>query len=426
MDFPKALQVEVTNRCNFNCLMCIRRVWRAKPTDLSLDLFRKISSSFNCLDRLILYGQGEPLLNPEFLQILKISREKLPKDGEIILSTNGSLLSPHIAEKVIMDVGVDSISFSIDTVDNAKLSSIREGSDPKTVMENFQYVAGMRGKAIRDFKLGVEAVLVGWNLRDLPRLVEELAGSVDYILVSHALPYTDSVFRELTYTTLSKASIEIIEPSLSYGWDLIREASYRSLGLAYGVDMGAEALEIFGGLWRKAEENGYWINLPLMLKSIDKIEVIREVEKCFNECRRIAYEYQVDLRLPNLYPDAKERRCPYVDKNVAFIRADGKVTPCLEFTYSHPVYINMHLKEVKEVIFGDLRLEEMEDIWNRNPYVRFRDTRRDFANRIPWCGDCPYSSMGCFFTKTNEMDCYTNEPGCSECIYSVNLAQCNI
>jgi radical SAM protein with 4Fe4S-binding SPASM domain len=425
MDFPKALQVEVTNRCNFNCLMCVRRVWKAKPTDLSLDLLKKISSSFNRLDRLILYGQGEPLTNPNFLQILKISRENLPRDGEIILSTNGSLLYPHIAEKIIMDVGVDSISFSIDTVDTVKLSSIREGFDPN-VVKNFQYVAGMKGKATRDFKLGVEAVLMRWNLKDLPRLVEELAGSVDYILVSHAVPYTYNVFRELTYTTLSKVSIEIIKPSLSYGWNLIREASYRLLGVAYGVDMGVKALEIIGELWRKAEENGYWINLPLMLESMDNIEVIRDVEKCFHECRRIAYEYQIDLKLPNLYPDARARRCPYVDKNVAFIRADGKVTPCLEFTYPHPVYINMHLKEVKEVIFGDLRLEEMENIWNKNSYVKFRDTRRDFANKIPWCGDCPYSSMGCFFTKTNDMDCYTNEPGCSECIYSVNLAQCNI
>ena len=36
------------------------------------------------------------------------------------------------------------------------------------------------------------------------------------------------------------------------------------------------------------------------------------------------------------------------------------------------------------------------------------------------------STLGCFYTKTNKMDCYINDPGCSECICSVNLAQYNI
>ncbi len=406
--------------------MCVRRVWRAKPTDINLDLFRKLASSFNGLDRLILYGQGEPFLNPNFLQILKISRENLPKDGEIFFSTNGSLFSPHIAEKIIMNIGVDSISFSIDTVDTMKLSSTRRGAEPKTIMKNFQYIAGMRGKAIRDFKLGIEAVLMKWNLNDLPKLVEELAEYVDYILVSHAIPYTDDAFRELTYVTLSKTPLEIMKTSLSYGWDLIREASYGLLGRAYEMDIGAKAIEIINEFWRKAEDNGYWINLPLMFESIDKIKIISRVEKCFHECMRIASKYQIELKLPNLYPDARRRKCPYVDKNVAFIRADGKVTPCLEFAYSHPVYVNMHVKEVKEVIFGDLKSERIDDVWNKNSYVKFRKIRRSFTNNIPWCGDCSYSTMKCFFTKTNEMDCYTNEPGCNECIYSVNLAQCNI
>ena len=45
----------------------------------------------------------------------------------IIVSTNGSLLKPQIARK-ILKIGIDSLSFSIDTADLAKLGRIREGS----------------------------------------------------------------------------------------------------------------------------------------------------------------------------------------------------------------------------------------------------------------------------------------------------------
>jgi MoaA/NifB/PqqE/SkfB family radical SAM enzyme len=79
-DFPEALQVEVTNKCNFNCQMCIRRVWKAKLQDLNLDLYKKIAkSSFPFLRKLILYGLGEPFVNPNFPEMLRIARETLAK-----------------------------------------------------------------------------------------------------------------------------------------------------------------------------------------------------------------------------------------------------------------------------------------------------------------------------------------------------------
>ena len=81
-DLPEALQIEVTNRCNFNCQMCIRRVWNAKPLDLNLNLYRKIAeSSFSRLNRLILYGLGEPFVNPNFPEMLRIARKHLPKES---------------------------------------------------------------------------------------------------------------------------------------------------------------------------------------------------------------------------------------------------------------------------------------------------------------------------------------------------------
>ena len=277
------------------------------------------------------------------------------------------------------------------------------------------------------FKLGVEAVVMKDNFMDLPKLVRSLAErNVDYIIVPHVAPYTEEVFRNSIYMTLSKPSFDIIKSSLNYGWDLIKEAINEILGKAYGVNIRQKTAEIIMDFWRKAEEAGYWINLPLPFNSRDKVEIINQVEKVFLESAKIAQEYQIDLKLPSLFPDAKDRSCPYVNKNTMVVRSDGIAVPCLEFMYPHPLYVNTYLKKIYDVPFGDLKSEKVGDVWSKEAYVKFRDVRRNFAENIPWCGDCTYSTLKCFFTETNKLDCYANTSACSECIYSVTLAQCNI
>ncbi|MBS7606510.1 MAG: radical SAM protein [Candidatus Bathyarchaeia archaeon] len=427
MDYPEALQIEVTNRCNFSCQMCVRRVWDAKPTDLNMDLYKRVAeSAFPHLKRLVLYGLGEPLINPNIIEMLKIAREKTSRDSEIKISTNGSLLNPRLAEKILR-LGVNNVSFSIDTADIAKLKYIREGSEPTILLKNFRHIARLKRLSGGSFKLGIEAVVMKSNFMDLPELIKEASNeNADYILVSHVIPYTRWTFQNAVYITLSKKPFEIVRSTLDYGRRIILEAIYETFCNVYGINTELKASKIIEGFWREAEKSGYWINLPLLFESMEKIAMIRDVERVFEETQKMAHEYGIELALPNLYPDARDRRCPYVEKATAVIRSDGLVTPCLEFAYKHTVYVNAHIKTVNSIILGDLRSESINEVWNRENYVRFREVRLRMPENIPWCGDCPYSASKCFFTENNSMDCYTNEPGCNECLYSVNLAQCNI
>jgi len=427
VDFPETLEVEVTNRCNFKCFMCIRNVWNVEPLDLDLGLYRKLAECFPNLRKLVLYGFGEPFINPSFIEMLRIARSRLPEEGEVSINTNGSLLTPRIADKVVKDVGVDSIFFSIDTMDEAMLADIRRGADLGVIVRNLKYVAKLKGEARRNLSLGVEAVVMKDNLRGLPEFVRVLAEEgVDKILFSHVVPYMEEVLNQSLYVTLSKPSLEIIEPSLKYGWRLIRDSAQGVLSEVYAGNRRSGATDLVKDFWRRAERKGYWINLPLLFTLKKVVKSIREVEECFERCLKVAREYQVDLDLPSVYPDAKRRSCPYVDVNAAFVRSDGKVVPCSEFAYRHPLYVNAHVKDVHEVVFGDLRKESIESIWNKDVYVNFRRIRRGLSENVPWCGDCPYSALGCFFTKTSELDCYSNSPGCNECLYSVGLARCNL
>ncbi len=406
----------------------MRRVWKANPCDMSLNLYKAIAeTAFPRLSRLILCGLGEPFTNSNSLEMLKISRDHLPREAQITISTNGSLLTPKLADKIVKGIGVDSICFSIDTVEKDKLKGIREGSEPAIILENFRHLSQIKHRGRRDLKLGIEAVITTENFNDFPFLVEYAAEQdVDYIIFSHVIPYTQEVYDKTLYITLSRHSFEIIKPSLNYGWSLVKEASKEIFGKAYGLRRNSNYSWKIEEFWRSAEEKGCWINLPLLFSSRGKIEKINELEETFRQILKIADKLKVDLRLPNLYPDAKERKCPYIERSTMVVRCDGLAVPCTEYMYSHSMHVNAHLKEVHELIFGDLTRQKVEDVWRKADYVNFRLVRENMARNIPWCGDCPYSSLGCYYTKTNELDCYGNIYTCNECLYSVNLVKCNI
>jgi MoaA/NifB/PqqE/SkfB family radical SAM enzyme len=136
----------------------------------------------------VLYGFGEPFIHPQILEVLRIARKRLQDNGEILISTNGSLLTQQIAEKITKEIGVDSISFSVDTISQAKLSRLREGSNLKLIASNIETLAKSKDEAKRDFRLGLETVIMEDNFSDLPELVKFAAEkNVDYIIVSHTL-----------------------------------------------------------------------------------------------------------------------------------------------------------------------------------------------------------------------------------------------
>ena len=101
LDTPYALYIEPTNFCNFHCSFCSRNldnfhdiVGECKHMDLKL--FEKIISDVEQFPRklkvLRLYYLGEPLLNPEFMDMFSIVCKSNCCE-RIELTTNGSMLS---------------------------------------------------------------------------------------------------------------------------------------------------------------------------------------------------------------------------------------------------------------------------------------------------------------------------------------------
>jgi MoaA/NifB/PqqE/SkfB family radical SAM enzyme len=60
---PRSLYLETTNRCDSKCQTCIRTFETLEPpADLTLERVRMIAEQFPALDRVVLHGIGEPLI----------------------------------------------------------------------------------------------------------------------------------------------------------------------------------------------------------------------------------------------------------------------------------------------------------------------------------------------------------------------------
>jgi MoaA/NifB/PqqE/SkfB family radical SAM enzyme len=111
-DLPSWVQVETTNRCNFDCEMCPRAMMGLPDEDMDMETFQFV------LDRLqlregsliTLFGLGEPLMHGSLFSMVEEVRKRGLKTG---FTTNGVLLSDEMQERIIQS-GLDYLRISID------------------------------------------------------------------------------------------------------------------------------------------------------------------------------------------------------------------------------------------------------------------------------------------------------------------------
>ena len=89
--YGKCLDLKLTNECNGNCPFCIEAKGYSPQNTASAE---KLAETINAQDiQTVLILGGEPLLYPDIVKLLSLIR----KDLNIVLTTNGSLLTPDLA-----------------------------------------------------------------------------------------------------------------------------------------------------------------------------------------------------------------------------------------------------------------------------------------------------------------------------------------
>ena len=143
LDFPERISIEFTNCCNLKCSMCPRHLMKGKQGYMEFDLYKKIIDEISQHKPLALvpFFRGESMLHPDFIRMLEYAK----KAGitPIQIASNATRLTKEIATALV-DLEIDFISFSIDSINPATYANIRVNGKLDQVLKNIEYFCEYR------------------------------------------------------------------------------------------------------------------------------------------------------------------------------------------------------------------------------------------------------------------------------------------
>ncbi len=170
LPLPRSIYIEPTSRCNELCQQCPRTLLaREEDRDLSFDEFRRIVDQFPVLERVVLHGLGEPLLNkdlPRMVSYLKV------RGTYVLFNSNGILLNARRGQELI-DAGLDEYRLSMDGATRQTYARVRGVDAFDKVWRNVRAFIAMRHE--QDTSKPVVSLwftAMKENLHELPPLID--------------------------------------------------------------------------------------------------------------------------------------------------------------------------------------------------------------------------------------------------------------
>ncbi|MDR1242474.1 MAG: radical SAM/SPASM domain-containing protein [Deltaproteobacteria bacterium] len=140
----KKINIEPSSLCNIKCKYCMvntnyGKIERGIISDSILTKSLYSINSINTIDDVQLNALGEPLTNPQFVNICKrIYKET--KIRRVHFFTNGMLFTKDVSD-MLQEIPLDfGITFSIDGKSIAENNYYRKGSDYHTIKRNIDYL----------------------------------------------------------------------------------------------------------------------------------------------------------------------------------------------------------------------------------------------------------------------------------------------
>lgn len=142
---PMTVSFEPTTACNLRCPECPSglRSFTRNTGNLKSDFFRKsIDQISDTLTYLIFYFQGEPFINPDFLEMVTYASQK---NIYTITSTNAHFISDDIAKRTV-ESGLDRMIISIDGTTQEVYEQYRKEGELEKVIEGAKNMVKWRKK----------------------------------------------------------------------------------------------------------------------------------------------------------------------------------------------------------------------------------------------------------------------------------------
>jgi MoaA/NifB/PqqE/SkfB family radical SAM enzyme len=170
-DFPRRVNVELTNHCNQRCRLCPRQDFTRPLGFMDPALFERIARECASRDTTLwLHFLGEPLLHRQAVRLVRVAKEVgVPRVG---LSTNAVSLAGPTADGLI-DAGLDRLECSMDADE-------REGYRAMRGRDHFERVTrNVRAFLLRKRARGAERPVVSVQFMRTPEVQARLEALVE-------------------------------------------------------------------------------------------------------------------------------------------------------------------------------------------------------------------------------------------------------
>ncbi len=179
------IQVEVSALCNASCPYCVQACYQDqwKGGLMEMATFESLKSSFSLANLVFLQGWGEPLLHPEFWQMVDMVKSS---KAEVGFTTNGMRLDRENLSK-LLDFEVDIMGVSLAGISPDTNSRFRKGCDLGYLASALTQLKEMKQGTHREGpNVHIAFMLLRSNWHELG-LLPELAAQwgVSQIVVSH-------------------------------------------------------------------------------------------------------------------------------------------------------------------------------------------------------------------------------------------------
>lgn len=165
--FPYLLQIEPTNYCNLVCPFCPsgRNELGRERRHMRLNEFKSIIDDMqDYLFLLVLWGWGEPFLNPELPEMIAYANEKGIKT---VTSTNGQLLCDDSYCERILKSGLATLIVAIDSLDEHRYELFRKGGDLGRVLNGFESFVAMKNELNSKVSINMRMVVTKYNENEI-------------------------------------------------------------------------------------------------------------------------------------------------------------------------------------------------------------------------------------------------------------------
>lgn len=183
---PPVLTIEPTNVCNLHCPLCTTgagEMLRPKGR-MNIDTYRSLIDRYgDDIFLLLIYHQGEPYLNPNLFEFIKIAKGK---NIYVTTSTNGHFFNQKNIDATI-ESGLDSMIVSLDGATQESYKKYRIAGNIDTVVKGTkQLLSERKRRKSRTPNVALQLLVMKHNEHEIPQ-IRELAQEigVDRFLVKN-------------------------------------------------------------------------------------------------------------------------------------------------------------------------------------------------------------------------------------------------